>query len=337
MDNSQLSLTRTPTCLWLSTVLWKILFPATSLWPGLFSRHLPEEDGSDPWRMPRMYQNHRWHHCPCLHQGRTWCLPTRSHADCPQIWLGVQSTENTHEGSNHQFLWLPLWCQWCPPRPEKGQCCTCLTGTHKHHQTSRVLGPSHIPEPLHPWSVHLDCPSVRAAQEGHRLHMEPNLQCHFWAGQGSCHQWHHPQVLHPITSGDNTSRCLTGRPWCSTPAKWQTHSLCQQGPHWNWMPICEHREREVLAAIFGAERFHTYIYGQSFTVKSDHKPLESISRKNLADTPAWLQCMMLCLQGYDFTICYHPGKEMVIPDTLLNSVLCQALTSHWILPSIMPA
>ena len=26
--------------------------------------------------------------------------------------------------------------------------------------------------------------------------------------------------------------------------------------------------------------------------------------------------MMLCLQGYDFTIHYHPGKEMVIPDTL---------------------
>ena len=25
---------------------------------------------------------------------------------------------------------------------------------------------------------------------------------------------------------------------------------------------------------------------------------------------------MLCLQGYDFTICYCPGKEMAIPDTL---------------------
>ena len=72
----------------------------------------------------------------------------------------------------------------------------------------------------------------------------------------------------------------------------------------------------MLAAVFGAERFHTYIYGWCFTIKSDHKPLESISRKNLADTPAWLQCMMLCLQGYNFTICYHPGKEMVIPDTL---------------------
>ena len=75
-------------------------------------------------------------------------------------------------------------------------------------------------------------------------------------------------------------------------------------------------EREMLAAVFGAERFHTYVYGQSFTIESDHKPLESISRKNLADTPAWLQCMMLCLQGYDFTIHYHQGKEMVIPDTL---------------------
>ena len=117
----------------------------------------------------------------------------------------------------------------------------------------------------------------------------------------------------PVTIQD---WCLTGRPWCSTPAEWQTHSFCQQGPHQNQMLICQHWEREMLAAVFGVERFHTYVYGQSFTIKSDHKPLESISKKNLADTPTWLQCMMLCLQGYDFTICYCPGQEMVIPDTL---------------------
>ena len=72
----------------------------------------------------------------------------------------------------------------------------------------------------------------------------------------------------------------------------------------------------MLAAVFTVERFHTYIYGWSFMIELDHKPLEYISRKNLADTPAQLQCMMLCLQGYNFTIRYHPGKEMVIPDTL---------------------
>ena len=72
----------------------------------------------------------------------------------------------------------------------------------------------------------------------------------------------------------------------------------------------------MLAFVFGVERLCTYVYGQSFMIKSNHKLLESISRKNLADMPAWLQCMMLCLQGYDLTIHYCPGKKMVIPDTL---------------------
>ena len=44
-------------------------------------------------------------------------------------------------------------------------------------------------------------------------------------------------------------------------------------------------EREMLAIVFG----------WSFTIESDHKPLESISRKNLVDMPAGLQCMMIHL------------------------------------------
>ena len=59
-----------------------------------------------------------------------------------------------------------------------------------------------------------------------------------------------------------------------------------------------------------------YIYGRSFTIQSDHKPLESISQKNLADMPTQLQCMLLCLQGYDYIICYQPSKEMALHDTL---------------------
>ena len=75
-------------------------------------------------------------------------------------------------------------------------------------------------------------------------------------------------------------------------------------------------EREMLAAIFGVERFWTYVYKRSFTIESDHKPLESISQKNLVDTPAHLQCMLLCLQGYDYIICYHPSKGMTQSETL---------------------
>ena len=72
----------------------------------------------------------------------------------------------------------------------------------------------------------------------------------------------------------------------------------------------------MLAAIFGVEGLQTYVYGRSFTIKSDHKPLESISQKNLADTPAHLQHMLLCLQGYDYTIHYHSSKEMALSNTL---------------------
>ena len=42
-------------------------FSLSSLWPCLLSGHLPEEDGPDPRRVPRMHQDCRQHHCPWLH------------------------------------------------------------------------------------------------------------------------------------------------------------------------------------------------------------------------------------------------------------------------------
>ena len=75
-------------------------------------------------------------------------------------------------------------------------------------------------------------------------------------------------------------------------------------------------KRELLAIVFGVERFHTYVFGRTFSVFTDHKPLEQIQQKTLADAPARLQWMLLCLQGYDCTIIYRPGREMLLADTL---------------------
>lgn len=75
-------------------------------------------------------------------------------------------------------------------------------------------------------------------------------------------------------------------------------------------------ERELLAAVFAVERFHTFIYGSTFMIESDHKPLEMISLKNLGSAPPRLQRMLLRLQGYDFTIKYRPGREMLLADCL---------------------
>ena len=85
-------------------------------------------------------------------------------------------------------------------------------------------------------------------------------------------------------------------------------------------------ERELLAVVFGCERFHTYLFGRDFIVESDHKPLEMIQLKNLRAAPPRLQRMLMRLQNYDLQILYKPGKDMILPDGL--SRLPQADDSH---------
>ena len=63
-------------------------------------------------------------------------------------------------------------------------------------------------------------------------------------------------------------------------------------------------ERELLAIIFACQCFSTYLLRRSFIAESDHKPLEMIAMKNLANAPPCLQRMMLELQRYDVTIKY---------------------------------
>lgn len=75
-------------------------------------------------------------------------------------------------------------------------------------------------------------------------------------------------------------------------------------------------ERELLAVVYGCERFHTYLFGRPFTVHTDHKPLESIHLKHLISAPPRLQRMLLRLQPYDLKIKYIPGKDMLIADAL---------------------
>ena len=63
-------------------------------------------------------------------------------------------------------------------------------------------------------------------------------------------------------------------------------------------------ERELLAIVFACQCFSTYLLGRSFIAESDHKPLEMIAMKNLANAPPCLQRMLLELQRYDVTIKY---------------------------------
>ena len=75
-------------------------------------------------------------------------------------------------------------------------------------------------------------------------------------------------------------------------------------------------ECELLAVVFGCEHFHMYIYRKPFVMETAYKPLEIIHKKSLASTPPHLQRMLLHLQHYDISVKYHPGKEMVLADSL---------------------
>ena len=54
-------------------------------------------------------------------------------------------------------------------------------------------------------------------------------------------------------------------------------------------------EKELLAIVFGMEKFNHFTYGRKVTVESDHKPLQTIHKKPLAAAPKRLQGMLLRL------------------------------------------
>ena len=75
-------------------------------------------------------------------------------------------------------------------------------------------------------------------------------------------------------------------------------------------------EREVLAVVYGIQRYHTYLYARPFIIFSDQKPLETICAKPIHAAPPRLQRMLLQIQGYNFKVKYRPGDTMVLADTL---------------------
>ena len=81
-------------------------------------------------------------------------------------------------------------------------------------------------------------------------------------------------------------------------------------------------EKETLAIVHACTKFDQYRYDkENITVESDHKPLESIFKKDILKSPKRLQRMLLFLQKYDLKVTYKKGTEMYIADTLSRAFL----------------
>ena len=97
---------------------------------------------------------------------------------------------------------------------------------------------------------------------------------------------------------------------------------------------CETRyaqiEKEMLAIVFGLNKFHHYIYGRHINIITDHKPLTFIVKKPLSKASKRLQSMMLKCQDYNFNLDYKPGTKIPIADALSRSPLQENITMLYV-------
>ena len=87
-------------------------------------------------------------------------------------------------------------------------------------------------------------------------------------------------------------------------------------------------EKEGLAVVFGVKKFHHYLLGRTFTVYSDHKPLQFLfSEKRPVPTMASsrIQRWALTLSAYSYQIKFRPGKEQGNADGLSRLPLAEML------------
>ena len=80
-------------------------------------------------------------------------------------------------------------------------------------------------------------------------------------------------------------------------------------------------EREMLAVVWAAERFHLYVYGAQFSIITDHKPLIGIF-SNRKQAPARFERWKLRLMPYDCKLIYRPGKDAENPAYFLSRHPC---------------
>ena len=73
-------------------------------------------------------------------------------------------------------------------------------------------------------------------------------------------------------------------------------------------------ERELLAVMFGLNKYEQYIYGREIRLKTDHKPL--LYLKSLADKSSRAARWAMLIQKFNIQTSHLPRKLNVIADAL---------------------
>ena len=78
-------------------------------------------------------------------------------------------------------------------------------------------------------------------------------------------------------------------------------------------------DKEAFSIVFGVTKFHSYLYGRSFIIYSDHKPLMYLFGEHkgiLTMVSARVLRWAVTLSAYPYSIRYKPGSEVSHADAL---------------------
>ena len=68
-------------------------------------------------------------------------------------------------------------------------------------------------------------------------------------------------------------------------------------------------ERKCLAATWGTEKYHHYLFGSSFKLVTDHEPWVPLLNNPQKKAPVRIERMRIKIMGYDNQAEYRPGKD----------------------------
>ena len=90
------------------------------------------------------------------------------------------------------------------------------------------------------------------------------------------------------------------------PIAFVSHSLAPAKKYYSQI------DKKALAIVFDVKHFHQYLFGRSFMITSDHKPLQHLLGENKgipAMASARVQHCVLTLSAYNYRVQYVPGRE----------------------------
>ena len=99
-----------------------------------------------------------------------------------------------------------------------------------------------------------------------------------------------------------------------------------------------HIEKEALAAVFAVVRFHKYLYGREFLLKTDHKPLLGLLKEDQLISPmasGRIQRWALTLANYQYRLQFLPGVRIPHADGLSRLPLTGAPTETPVLEEVV--